>query len=508
MEAAMISLQRLFRLLILLLSGFLFTACDSSDGPSRPPPRPTYKICGTITGAAAGISVRITGPENRTVLTDMTGTFIAEQMPAGHYQVTPVQEGFVFDPVQISVDLVGADVTTLAFVRKTPEEGLSAEVIARIDAIPEANLAANEIILPNGRNLEEYLRSRGLPLPTAGAPGAAVQAGQVATTGPQQRKNDLIALMVASAQDMACGRNNPACTKWDYPADATDPEHLPAQHGMTYVYGGRTPAVRTQPTDGCPQRTHGVDCSGMIINAAAAAGLTAPVSSASQANPDNWVLPEDWKLKMKLVTDGSIQTGDIVAWSGHTGIALNSSHFVSSTGRPGQCIQNINPPRGPRDLTYSAFGQGMPTKVLRLTTTLSGAWDMKIRCTGAATDAAIIRFNINNDQGGAFTANGAGVDYDGTPLSFLLNGNYNQISNTVDATLAFTDGTRSDRFTQTLLEDATGYFPLTKVIDNGGCDASASLVRVQDPSQPVARVAPAGNAGVPASMRLGGPTRR
>jgi hypothetical protein len=220
----------------------------------------------------------------------------------------------------------------------------------------------------------------------------------------------------------------------------------------------------------------------MITNVASAAGLSVPAGSAAQSDPDKWPIPVDWKLKMKLVSDGSIQTGDILWWSGHIGIAASPDEVISSTGGSGLCTTNIDAKHGPRNYTIAQLGKGPPAKVLRLTTTLSGAWNMHIRCTDQTTDAALIRFDINNDAGGAFTANGSGTDYNGAPLSFILSGNYDQTSNTVDATLAFTDGTRADKFTQTLLEDDTGYFALTKSIDNGGCSASARLLRVPEGS--------------------------
>lgn len=469
---------KVFWFVILLISSLILTGCRDHDDL---PPKRLYTISGTVVGASAGVTVSIQGPQNRSVLTDVSGKYDAKDLPPGRYTVSPVLEGFVFEPATAQVDLGDRDVAVPAFTRQPPSEGLSPEEAARIDAIPESQTPAKDIILPNGRTLEEYLRSRQLPLPalTSSTGSAALALPVTPPIGPQQRKNDIVAMMVSTAQDFACARrSNLPCTKWDYAADAAAPETRPAQTGLTYVYGGRDITVRTRPIDGCLQETYGTDCSGLVIQAAKAADVTAPTSSVTQGVAENWTFPPEWQLQMKQVTDGSIQTGDIVWWNGHTGLAIGSTSFVSSTGSPGQCQRNIRPPRGPRELSYTSFGRGMPTKVLRLTTTLSGTWDMYIRCTNEITDAAIIRFNIDNNAGGAFTASGSGVDYGGAPLSFILSGDYDQIANRVDATLAFTDGTRSDQFSQTLLEDDTGYFPLTKVIDNGGCAGSARLVRV------------------------------
>lgn len=492
-------------LLPFLAAQVLFGCHSSKDDP--PPPPTTYSISGSVSPASPGTTIRVAGSSNLTATTDSAGAFAIRGLAPGDYRVAPIQAGSVFAPVEVPVHIVAADVVVPPFVRAEPEEGLSAAESERLGALPERLVPLNEIILPNNRNVEEYMQSRGLTLPplsTSANPATPQPLRTLAAsppTGPQQRKNDVVALMVAQAHDFACGRGNPRCTKWDYPAGSTDPVNNPAQKGLTYVYNGKTPSVRTLPGDGCPQKTYGVDCSGMITNVASAAGLSAPAGSTAQSDPDKWTIPADWKLKMKLVSDGSIQTGDLLWWSGHIGIAAGPSEVISSTGGPGLCATNIDAKHGPRNYTIAQLGRGQPAKVLRLTTTLSGAWDMYIRCSDQTTDAAVIRFNINNDSGGAFTANGSGTDYNGTPLSFVLSGNYDQNSNTIEATLSLTDGTRADKFTQTLLEDDTGYFPLAKSVDNGGCAASARLVRVAEGS-PLAVPAPPQERSRPSSSLL------
>lgn len=494
--------RSLCRVLLPLLTAQALFACHSSH---EPPPPTNFSISGTVSPPSAGTIIRVAGSSNLTTTTDSAGAFAIRGLAPGDYRVAPIQPGYVFAPVEVPVHLVASDVVVPPFVRAEPEEGLSAEESDRLGALPERLVPLNEIILPNNRNVEEYMQSRGLSLPplAAGAnPAAAPPLRTLAAsppTGPQQRKNDLLALMVAQAHDFACGRGNPRCTKWDFPADSTDPVNKPGQKGLTYVFNGKTVSVRSLPGDGCPQMTYGLDCSGMITNVAAAAGLSAPAGSTAQSDPEKWTIPEDWKLKMKLVGDGSIQTGDILWWSGHIGIAASANEVISSTGRSGRCASNIDAGHGPRNYTIAQLGKGQPSKVLRLTTTLSGSWDMHIRCSDQATDAAVIRFDINNDSGGAFTANGTGTDYNGTPLSFVLSGTYDQNANTVAATLTLTDGTRADTFTQTLFEDDTGYFPLAKSIDNGGCAASARLVRVAEGS-PLAAPSPQGRARSSSSL--------
>lgn len=483
-------------------------ACRDSD----PPTAPTYSISGTVNGAGAGVSVRVAGPDTQTVSTDAAGVFHASGLRPGPYTVTPTQPGSIFDPVERAVTIAAADVTAQVFTRQQPSEGLTAEDMQRIDAAPESFLPPDSVILPNGQTLAAYVRARGLdgPLPSLSSTDPQLQ---TPVTGPQQRRNDIIGRMLYAADQYACGRRPTPCTRWDHEADPTDPVNRPAQRGLTYVYGGRAPTVRTLPKDGCPQMTFGMDCSGLIIKIAQAAGLTAPAASGPQADPDAWNIPEEWQVRWKRVTDGTIHSGDLVYWPGHIGIAETSGSggsvkVISATGRPGACATNIAPPRGPRSLSISALGLGTPSRVLRLVTTLSGDFDLYIRCSDRDTDAAVIRFTIDNDGGGPFRAVGTGVDYDGSPLSFVLEGTYDQDSNVLEATLSLADGSRVDGLRVTLLEDATDYFPLAKVVDNGGCVASARLVRVAAPGQAASpprllqRAAP-----VPGGPRLGGPPR-
>lgn len=286
--------------------------------------------------------------------------------------------------------------------------------------------------------------------------------------------------MVELARNYACGRASPPCTTWNYDADATDPMTKPAQKGLAYVYGGKTPLVRTLPSDGCTQELHGVDCSGLISLIASAVGVTPPSGSSAQASAEAWGVPSDWKLKMTAVTDGTIETGDLLFWNTHVGIAEangSNANLISSTGAPNTCALNLK--KGPRSLSVSQLGLGAPTKVLRLVAILSGNWQMGLRCSGQTTDVATLQMTLDNDKGGPFTTNGSGTDYTGGPLQFRLDGTYDQTANVMSATLTLTNGNRQDSFVQKLLTDSIDYFPLTKVVDNGGCPALASLKRVQ-----------------------------
>jgi cell wall-associated NlpC family hydrolase len=468
--------------------------CANSDKPDSPS---LYSISGVVPGVA-GVTIRIANETlTRTVTTAADGTYSLTGLASGTYLIRPTQPGFTFEPVEAVITLEAADALVPPFARSKPAEALTEQQMGAIDSQPESHIVPAEIILPNGQSLSAYAQSRGIT-PAGSIKGASGNANHGSlrstaqipqATGPQQKKNDVVAQMVISAVDYACGRDPVPCTKWDFPADPTGTlaSPKPAQKGLTYIWGGKfqNESVRSRGVDGCPEYTFGMDCSGLISKIASKAGLTPPDGSINQSDPVRWVIPSDWKLKFKRITNGAIQTGDLIGWPGHIGIAASDgrtdARVISSTGLPNDCAKNIITPRGPRTLTVSQLsaGLGAPTAILRLVTTLSGDWDLYIRCTNQNTDAAIIHFKIDNDQGGPFTATGEGTDYNGAPLSFLLEGTYDQNTNTINAKLSLRDGSRSDSFTKVLLEDDTGYFPMTKVINNGGCDGSVRLVRVQ-----------------------------
>ena len=496
----------------------------------REPNETGLSISGYVT-TAAGVNVTARGPQTLSTITDAAGVFSLKGLPPGQYTVSPNLPGSVFTPVHQAVTLVDRDITDLVFSPVVPEDALSKEIMTRIDSIPDSWLPRDEVILPNGINLRDYLEMRGIapdnPELQSLEPSSEeldLRSTRTATAstlppaeGPQQKKNDIIAKMLVEAESLACGRRAEpdTCTDWDTEAEGdSDGNTLadrPAQRGLTYIFGGKDHTVRTLPVDGCPERTYGLDCSGLVYQIATRAGISLPVgTSATQSNPASWRLPSQWQLEMKLVTDGAIESGDILGWSGHIGIAETGGaivNVISATGRPGECSANINPPRGPRSLPLSEFGP--PTAILRLVTTLSGTFDMPIRCAGQPTDAAVLRFEINNDKGGPFQATGTGTDYDGTPLCFTLAGDYDQASNEVSALLSLCDQSRKDSFSVRLLTDDTGYFPLRKVVDNGGCAGEARLIRLQgeggvQASGDSSGTRTSGSAGIP---RFGGAAR-
>jgi cell wall-associated NlpC family hydrolase len=480
----------------------LLTGCGGGGSDSSSPQATqTFQISGAIAGAD-GVTVRAEGQATKTASTDASGNYSIGGLSPGDYTITPTQAGHVFDPDSKTVTIVNKDVGAQNFERLPPGEGLSTDVLAALDASPNSSATLDDAILEDGQSVAAYAVSRGITSDLAVPQGANAAAAKFKqelpqdVTGPQQRKKDVITKMLEVAYALTCGAegSKATCPPQVTTADAADPKNQPAQVKYVYLSGIKDPTNRAKATrGGCPELRFGLDCSGLIYQVALAAQMQVVTGQAiDQGNPKNWTLPKDWQLEWKVATDGTFQAGDLVVWSDHIGIVSKAGAdpvIISSLGTPGDCERNLTSPRrGPVSKTLSYIQKEKKDKpfTLRLVATLSGTWDAFIRCTSQTTDAAVIRFNIDNDKGGPFETTGHGTDYNGTPLSFVLSGNYDQVASVASGTLFLADGSRSDSFSQKLVADDTGYFAMTKVIDNGGCPISMRLNRVKDTATPQA----------------------
>jgi cell wall-associated NlpC family hydrolase len=472
----------------------LIAGCGGGGSDSSPQTTQTFQVSGTVAGAD-GVTIRAEGQATKTASTDSNGNYSIGGLRPGDYTITPVQAGQVFDPDSKAVTIVDRDVGAQNFERLPPGEGLSPEVLATLDASPNSTATLDDAILEDGQTVEAYAASRGITgdlAPSQDVNAAATKHAQglpQEVTGPQQRKKDVITKMLKVGYALTCGAegSKATCPAQVTTADATDPTNQPAQTKYVYLSGVKDPTRRHKATrGGCPEVRFGLDCSGLIYQMAIAAQMQVVDGQAvNQGDPKNWTIPKDWQLQWKVATDGTYQAGDLVVWSDHIGIVSKAGAdpvIISSLGTPGDCDKNLNSSsRGPVSKNLS-YVQGRKTEkpfTLRLVATLSGAWDAFIRCTSQTTDAAVIRFNIDNDKGGPFETTGHGTDYNGTPLSFVLSGNYDQVASVASGTLFLADGSRSDSFSQKLVADDTGYFAMTKVINNGGCAISMRLNRVK-----------------------------
>ena len=263
---------RVLRGALLSVAGALLGACGGGGGSGSPTPTPvpvtSYTVSGQVQGAV-NATVTLTGATSAVATTDASGNFSFSGLPNGAYNVTPTQSGLVFAPVVAAVTVSGANSALAAFVASAAADALPDATVAAIDAAPESPLSLSAMLNPDGSSVADYLVSRGIVLPTtpsqlmsatqreyamavSSAPHIAPSAVALpAANSPAQRKQDVIDVMVGVATFVSCGRATPPCTTWNFPADASSPSSYPAQTGLAYVYGGKTPNVRTLPTDGC-----------------------------------------------------------------------------------------------------------------------------------------------------------------------------------------------------------------------------------------------------------------
>jgi len=359
-------------------------------------------------------------------------------------------------------------------------DGLTPAQALAVDALPLINAPIEDIVLPSGESVLDYLDENG--------EAKSILLEDKQSIRPQERRKRIISAMLARAAKL-CKRAD-----WQY---VDEGQNKPAQNGLAYLWGGKNHLVRQgSSTDECPEELHGLDCSGLVYQCAMAASLPIMVGPArSQEVPENWtkLFPEDWNLRMELASDATPQTGDIIGWGTHIGIvgknAAGALVVYQSNGNrtAADCVKNYSQTRGPRALTFAGavdeFGSNY--KLLRIVAEISGEWDMFLRCSGQTTDAISIRFTISNRNGGAFSASGNGVDYDGSPFTALMEGTYDPILNKLEATIDYSLSSgqaRVDGFEIVLNFDSTGYFDLTKIVDNGGCRAQARLVNL-DPAK-------------------------
>jgi hypothetical protein len=353
-------------------------------GGDPPPTGPAggYAISGSV--VVEGVSVRVDGPVTRVITSGGGGVYTVPGLPPGQYTVRPVQPGFDFAPSSTPVTVENRDVSVPGFTRSEATEYFSDAELEQIAAAPDVFAPEDKIILPSGKSLAEIqtplLRSRAAApaLPSFGLGSAP---GVEGAKDPIAVRDSVVATMLRVAFDYACARFPNPCVKWNFKADPADPVNRPEQKGLAYVYGGRTPAVRVKAKfSDCPELLHGLDCSGLVYLVARAAGLGPPganeASATTLADPANWTVPDDWGLRLELVKDETIRSGDILAWPAkaggmrHIGIAWSgnlestaaAAFAIQASGSPNACAANLT--KGPKSMAIAKIG--VPAAVLRL----------------------------------------------------------------------------------------------------------------------------------------------
>ena len=87
------------------------------DPGGAPTPAPPYSISGNVSASEqlTGVTVNLTGPENRTVTADANGNYSFTVNTVGNYEITPRKPSFVFTPSSRSVAHVTNNQSNLNF---------------------------------------------------------------------------------------------------------------------------------------------------------------------------------------------------------------------------------------------------------------------------------------------------------------------------------------------------------------------------------------------------------
>ncbi|PWK65769.1 NlpC/P60 family protein [Mucilaginibacter oryzae] len=385
---------------------------------------------------------------------------------------------------------------------------------------PDINVGLNDVVLPNTSHLFEFelaydhdwLVSNKFLLPAADlslldSKKAVFATGTGSGQGPQAIKNIIIARAQIAAYYLTTASNFASLVK-NKPA----PEQT---KGLAYVYGSHDFTKLNRSAGACPELLYGLDCSGMLMYLMAEAGINVSGNAADLSKKNLW---EDALVKAGAAYSNlqvqsfsssqmplsQIQTGDIIYFYGtaddgtygvkHIGMALNDPSgnlmLYQSNGRSSKsCELNYDGRHGPRrigvtdPITQKGWGFS-DYGVIRLVAKIAGKWNAYIRCQNASSDAITLNLNFPVIEGGAYQATGSGSDYDGSPINVVINGNYDVAANDLNGTIFYSfpndpQQKRSDSFDIVLNYDDTGYTPLTKINDNGGCSAQLRLVNQQ-----------------------------
>lgn len=404
--------------------------------------------------------------------------------------------------------------------KTTYERDLSPEGVVFWDNQQTVNLQAHDIVMPNGKRLDDFLAQVG------SAPGLSVNAVADGTLGPQAARQQLLGHLMDAALFFT-NRNNFV--------HKDEGANKPAQNGLAYSWGQRNYKIRAVPPgEGnlCPAEVYGLDCSGLLYNLFLLGGIQISSGNAESqrqaAQLKTAILTAYPKLSKITVEDlgkilpADMQTGDIIYWlengqAHHIGLlALDTKGSLSVAQSNGDetanCEQNYSLKRGPR---FSAIanailpkpkqagqtgGYGDDYRILRVNTELSGKWTFSIKCAGAGSTLFDLALDFPVTSSNTFTTTTTATDYDGSLNTFKFTFTYDNIHNTLSCVYTMTDASipnfeRKDSFVADLdLGDDTGFLTAqNQYIHNGsGCTEQVRLTNTETQKA---------NASVPAILR-------
>jgi len=117
------SFQLVYQFVSVILISILIVACGGGGGED-PAATPTYMISGMISGAISGstlegVTVTLGDAALSSSTTDATGKYSFSKLANGNYTVTPIKDGFTFEPNSVAVNVSGANVSGPNFKAKT-----------------------------------------------------------------------------------------------------------------------------------------------------------------------------------------------------------------------------------------------------------------------------------------------------------------------------------------------------------------------------------------------------
>jgi hypothetical protein len=258
---------------------------------------------------------------------------------------------------------------------------LSPEAVEFFDNQPTEEISLNDIILPNGENLLDFMWESNpeffdsYPFPID-APKKLRQSksGIEKANNTLMLKNTLIGAIQLWARGLAHNPNHTQMLN-----DGKEPKQL---YGLGYSYGSRQYDVRQKPPQGtCTEQIYGLDCSGFLWRAALGGGLKLAYENAVWA--DDLRKTETWEkslkekgkeyeeIQVKTYTSKEIdvsklEAGDIIYFmvdnvAKHIGIVSNQKgvgalKLFQSNGTPNplngkDCSHNYSENRGTRAIS-------------------------------------------------------------------------------------------------------------------------------------------------------------
>jgi hypothetical protein len=264
-------------------------------------------------------------------------------------------------------------------VSNQEEEILTASEIAVLDNMPTTSYTAEDVTLPNGMKLSDYLLQAdpGLYYRIYGKKSVSVPEPKAGELQAFEQKNLLLAKMLGLGF---------ALTDRDMFIYPRQGPRTPAQHGLAYSFGQKFYHVRETPPAGtqtlCTDSLYGLDCSGFIYQLALYSGLNLsndPVDQCCaryEADTMTWVnafkntVYKDLHMENLGQYDrNKIEAGDLIFWKDsedhiyHVGIVLLGSNFneqiifmscgCARSCTADGCINNYSDERGPRQASLA-----------------------------------------------------------------------------------------------------------------------------------------------------------